>query len=341
MLAAFIVALPSASPARAQEGDGREATPAPRVVLRPERQLLPLTTHAARLLRVRLDVPVEIGEAPPGDLAEGVRVGEIGLVHDGEVLRLVLPAAGDVFFTSELALSPRNRSSAARALALAIESLRDASVEPLPEEAEESRPAPTAADGATRRPSRIVRVLPGGRPWPSNFLPVATPILYLRLIAGVSPIRGTFLFGPGMGLGLCVSSQCAVLEGDLALIPEERQVEEARARYQAINFSARVQLRPFELGAWIPGISFGLLTRVGTATLIGSTGVEQSRVVTNLGARGTIEIALRFLKRFEAVLEGGIDFAIDRARFLRRSGTPVLLEDRWTPWFVFSMRLRP
>jgi len=248
---------------------------------------------------------------------------------------LVLGAEEGISFATQLTL-PRGAGEArVRAVALAIESLRAAAAQGPPAVGEQSETLVRHGSSWT-----LVGGLPRGTPRE----PLAKPTIYLRLLLGVSPLRGTFLVGPGTGLGLCVGPHCVVLEGDLPLVAEERLSEDGTpVAYQAVNFSVRFQLRPFRWGALTPAVTAGLMTRVGTARL---SGASTSTVATSLGVRSTLELAWEFVDRFEAVLEAGADVAINRAAFHRRpagimSGETVFLEDRWTPWFVLSFRLRP
>ncbi len=186
-----------------------------------------------------------------------------------------------------------------------------------------------------------VRLRPDGFPWSrygADRLPFAKPTIYLRALLGLSTVRSAFLIGPGTGLGLCISRHCVVLEGDLPLLPEERSNATYRVRYRFLNFSARFQFRPFQFGSFVPGISFGLVTRIGTASLVGT---DRSQTVTDIGLRATLEAAFRLDRRFEIVLEGGVDYAISRAQFINRLGDVLVLEDRWTPWIITGLRLRP
>ncbi len=161
--------------------------------------------------------------------------------------------------------------------------------------------------------------------------------IYFRLLFGVSPTRGTLLIGPGAGLGLCVGVQCIVVEGDLPVVADSIASGDDVIEYRPVNISVRAQLRPDWSDVIVPGISIGLLTRIGAASVQG-TGATQT--VSNLGLRGTVEVAWRFYAPFEWVLEGGLDLAFSRATFVRVDDT-VLLEDEWTPWIVTSLRLRP
>jgi hypothetical protein len=301
------------------------------LVLRPERGLEPLARQVARMLERRTGFEVVVGGPPPPGLAEAVPRGHVGMaVRDGTLV-IVLGGDHGISYATELDLPARATAAAARAVALAVESLRDASLDA----------PPPAVEGGSRPARRWVyswRFV--GDLFPERSIePIARPTLYLRILVGVSPIHGTFLFGPGAGLGLCVTGHCMVLEGDLPLFPERRRTGDLTTRYRSVNFSVRFQYRPFEFGPFVPGITAGFMTRIGTATI---EELDTSTVATNLGVRGTLELAYRFARRFELVLEAGLDVAISRAEFVRElSDEPLFLEDRYTPWGVLSTRLRP
>jgi len=311
------------------------------ITLRPEAALRPLALRAARVLATRTGVAVDVGEPPPEALIEAIPNGHVAIAMSTDaaspgVVRVVLAGREATFFDGQLRIGERRGSAEARALAIAVESLRDAALTTeLP-----STPPATAA-GAVVRVRRQVRLRSDGFPWSrygADRLPFAKPTIYLRALLGLSTARSTFLIGPGTGLGLCISRHCVVIEGDLPLIPEERANDRYRVRYRFLNFSARFQFRPFQFGAFTPGLSFGFVTRIGTASLVGT---DRSQTVTNMGLRATFEAALRIDRRFEVVIEAGVDLALSRAQFINRAGDVLVLEDRWTPWAITGLRLRP
>ena len=329
-------ALPPGGGAQAVAGTSDEPAlaPAAPLVLRPAPSLLALGRRLAPVLALRVGVPVSVGEPPPPIVVEALPVGHVALVEADARVRIVLVGPGGFTYATEVEPAELRGAAGVRALAFVVESLRESALAGPPRRApraEGSAPATRVSTRArlllsTARATRDVRIL------------IARPTIYLRLLLGVSPVRVTFLIGPGTGLGLCVRADCVVLEGDLPLIPEVRTIAGYETRYRFVNFSVRYQVRPFHLGDFTPGASFGVVTRIGTATL---TETDTSRVVTNLGLRATAEIAWRFVPRFELVLEAGVDLSIDRAKFIRTTGETLILEDRWTPWIVSSVRLRP
>jgi hypothetical protein len=346
----LVASLVGLAPARAFADDphGPDASEARRALsagssltLRPEPALRSLAERAARVLATRTGVIVAVGEPPPSALLEAVPEGHVAIAMRADAeppgeLSVVLAGREATFFDGRLRVSARPGASDARSLAIAIEALRDVALATvLP-----SQP-PQSATGATVRTRHRVRLRPDGFPWSrygADRLPLAKPTIYLRALLGLSTARSTWLIGPGTGLGLCISRHCVVLEGDLPLLPEERANAAYRVRYRFLNFSVRFQYRPFQFGPFVPGLSFGVMTRIGTASLVGT---DRSQTVTDIGLRATLEAALRLDRRFEVVLEGGVDLALSRARFINRAGDVLALEDQWTPWIVTGLRLRP
>lgn len=309
-----------------------DASRAPAIVLRPDAELAALAADVARVLSRRGVDRFEVGEPPPPGVPEAVLTNHLAIVKQDPAIRLVYAGSGGAIFATELELGRSNRAASVRAIALAIESLVDTAREP--------PPASASGEGRTRVRTRVLPAELGdaGEWRRPEILPIAKPTIFLRVLAGVSPLRGTPLIGPGAGLGLCVTVHCVVIEGDLSLIPERRLAPDGKhVRYRSVNASVRLQIRPFDFRVLIPGVTLGFVTRIGNAWV---EGTDDERTVTNLGVRGTAELAWRFARRFEAVLEAGVDLAISRAEFIRYSAS-VFLEDRWTPWIVTSMRLRP
>src|SRR5687768_6216591 len=101
----------------------------------------------------------------------------------------------------------------------------------------------------------------------------------------------------------------------------------------------RAQFRPWRWDDFVPGFTAGILSRFGNAW-IDATGASQT--VTDFGLRGSVELAWVFAAPFEWVIEVGVDFAVNPARFVRGAGLEtVLLEDVVTVWGITSIRLRP
>ncbi len=333
MLALALLGATAASAQDAPEAEpdaSEDAPPVDPLVLRPAPDLRRLSQRVAHTLRRRTGAPVAVGQAPPPEILEAVPGGHVAIARtEGRTaeIRVVFGGEEGISYGTTVFLQSVSGDAAVRAIALAIEALRDAASDgPPPESAEEGSPWVT----------RYTLITP--IPRPRRVEPIAKPTIFLRLLFGYSPTRERVLIGPGAGLGLCVGPHCVVLEGDLPLVPDEATANDgAIITYRPVNVSIRGQFRPNWSDTWIPGASIGFVTRIGNATI---EGTDTSQTVSNLGIRGTLELAWRFLPRFEWVIEGGVDVAISRAQFVR-FGEVVALEDFWTPWFVTSLRLRP
>ena len=208
-------------------------------------------------------------------------------------------------------------------VALAVEALRDEAAIPAP-------PSPPP-------PSNAYVYYEYERP-PVEREMRAVPTLYMKVLAGYSPVRNHWLVGPGAGLGLCIEGHCLVIEADLPLLPEEVRSEELGTfRYRAVSTSLRLQIRPVIREAWSFGLTLGALSRMGNATWVEA---DLRRRATNFGGRASAELAVRLAGPFELVVETGIDLLKDRASF-RHGSNVVFLEDRFTPWTTLSLRMRP
>jgi hypothetical protein len=328
------VALVAASPASAQEviaaaAEGSETREEP-IVLRPAPELRRLSQRVAHTIHRRTGTPVAVGEEPPPEILEAVPAHHVAIARreaNPDEIRVVYGGEEGISYGTTVFLPRLSGDAAVRAIALAIEALSDAAADgPPPEEADEGSPWVTHYT--------LISAIP--RPEPVEA--IAKPTIFIRLLFGYSPTREKVLIGPGAGLGLCVGPHCVVLEGDLPLIPDEATANDgATISYRPVNVSIRGQFRPNWSNTWIPGASIGFVTRIGNASI---EGTDTSQTVSNLGIRGTLELAWRFIPRFEWVIEAGVDVAISRAQFVRY-GEVVALEDFWTPWFVTSFRLRP
>jgi hypothetical protein len=82
------------------------------------------------------------------------------------------------------------------------------------------------------------------------------------------------------------------------------------------------------------------VSRIGTASLVGH---DLRRTTSAFGARTSLELAWRVRGPFELVAEGGLDAMLSdqRGRYRLPTGQEEILEDRWTPWLMLSLRLRP
>jgi hypothetical protein len=102
--------------------------PISRLTLRPAPGLEALARKVARVLALRSHTTVEIGSAPPPGLLEAVSAGNVALERREGSIRLVMGAAFGASFDARVDLLP-NGADDPRALALAIEALRDRAIE--------------------------------------------------------------------------------------------------------------------------------------------------------------------------------------------------------------------
>ncbi len=326
----MFVALFGASSVSAQDSQSEETTSVEPLVLRPTPELRRLSGRVAHTIHRRTGARVILGEEPPPELLEAVPARHVAIARREDnpaEIRVVFGGEEGISYGTTVFLTRLSGDAAERAIALAIEALEDAA---------RDGPPPDTAEHGSAWVTRYTLITPLPRPEPVEA--IAKPTIFLRLLLGYSPTRGQVLIGPGAGLGLCVGPHCVVLEGDLPLVPSETTANDgATVSYRPVNVSVRGQFRPKWSDTWIPGISIGFVTRIGNASIVDT---DISQTVSNLGIRGTVELAWRFIPRFEFVVEAGMDVAISRAQFVRY-GEVVALEDFWTPWFVTSFRLRP
>lgn len=104
--------------------------PNARLTLRPAPEFEQLAIKVARVLTLRGNATVEIGDAPPPGLLEAVAAGHIAIASGATqgAAHLVLGAAMGDSYETTIILSPDGEEDA-RALALAIEALRDRAIE--------------------------------------------------------------------------------------------------------------------------------------------------------------------------------------------------------------------
>ncbi len=326
--------------ARADEPQrSNQLDPAAGLTLRPVPELRSLTERVARMLHVRTGLSVEVGASPPRDLPQAVLASQVAIVREGPEVVVVLVGPGGFVYESRVDL-PAGTDASVRAIGLTIEALRDAAIAGPPPRAE----GPGAVGGA--RVSFVYLEPEGGLFGVRQRVePIARPTIYLRALVGFSTARNTVLLGPGVGVGLCVELSCLVLEGDLPVFPEEHPSpsDDRIVRYRPINLGMRLQIRPFRFDDFVPGLTVGVLTRFGSAWVEEDVVAHlppESQTVTAFGLRGSLELAWVFAEPFEIVLEVGVDFVVNPARFIRM-GQVVLLEDIATLWATTSIRLRP
>ncbi len=316
------------------------------ITVRPGQGSRSFAREVTRVLELRLDVDVTLGEDAHGALLEAVPSGHVGILVDGTRAQVVVAAPEAQVFRTNLELSG-TMAERHRAVALAVEALRDAAIAGPPEG---QRSGQSYALGDDHAVAWVYNEPRGGL---FGELPdsdaIAKPLVYLGFMGGASTERLTALIGPRLGLGLCVFDQCVVIEGDLPVIPEESEAcDGRRVEYRAVSLALRFQLRPLVFGDFSVAVDFGILTRFGLANLLGTTASE---VRTNFGLRTGLELGWRVSGPIELVLEAGFDTAITPAVLIRRNRPPpgvdcppverLFVEDLVTGWGVLAVRLRP
>ncbi|MGE0790634.1 MAG: hypothetical protein AB7S26_33455 [Sandaracinaceae bacterium] len=316
------------------------------LTLRPGRDSRRFAEGVVRELAVRLDVPVSLGEDAVSEILEAVPAGHVGVLVDGERAQVVLAGPEAQVFRSNLTLSG-TRAERIRAVALAIEALRDAAIEG-PPTGRGGRRVTTIGDD-----QEVAWIYEGPRGGLFGELPrqeaLAKPIVSLGVLGGMSTERLTPIIGPRLGLGLCLFDQCLLIEGDLPLVADTSVACDGRQiEYRAVTLSLVFQLRPITIDDWSFAFDFGVLSRFGLASLVG---VESSQVTSNFGLRTAVETAWRFAGPMEMVLELGVDTHTSPAVLIRANRPPpdvtcppietILVEDLVTAWGVLAVRLRP
>ena len=320
------------------------------LTLRPVPRLARLAGAVARTLALRMDVAVSVGDAPPPGLLEAVPSGHVALGRDGGTILLVLAGPEGQVFHGDVPIGREGGSSAVRAVALAIEALRDAALDGPPAGA-----SPTSTRRTFERDGQVVtwiyREREGGLFGPRQ-PPVAEakPAFYLGASFGLATERLNGMVGARLGLALCLHEGCLALEGDVPVLPQESQACDGRQlQYRPVSLGLRFSMRPLNVDDVIFfGFSAGVLTRFGTVNLVG---VDVSRLATDFGLRGGLEVAWRFAAPVELGVEIGGDFHVSPARFTRASRPlpgvdcptieTVLVEDLVTLWAALVVRVRP
>ncbi|MFK7990855.1 MAG: hypothetical protein AB8I08_32850 [Sandaracinaceae bacterium] len=340
--------LAEASTTAAQDGPARLAPTTP-LTLRPTPATRALTRGVARTLGLRLPVAVGVGDDAPPEILEAVPPGHLGIGRDEDRVLLVLAGPEAQVYRSEVEVDTVG-ADAVRSVALAIEVLRDAALEGPPAGSEPRRTQTYTRAGGQSVTYTYLAPEGGLFGPPPDTGALATPMISLAGMVGLSTERLTAIVGPRVVLGLCLGIACVSLEGDLPVLPDESQAcDGRRIEYRPVNLGMRATLRPFDEDGFSAGIVFGLLTRFGVANLIG---VDASRVVSDFGIRGGLEGGVRVSDDFEVFAELGADIHTHPGAFVRapRPGGPmpcdvaverILVEDFVTVWGALGIRLRP
>lgn len=336
----------------------RGELPAPLLTLRPSPELLPLAVEAAEVLELRTGQRVEIGAPPPPGLMEAVPSGHVALAVDSSgTIVIVLGAAGGLSHDTVVRLGGQSGEHVdARAVALAVEALRDLAMESgtvMPTAIADERAgdqveaanvlAPAPTEPAIAEQSEV-RELPvrgelrdegGDHRVGSGFLGEVEPFAYVRAYSGASLASPGPRTGLGTGLGLCVMRQCLVVFGEVPM--NIGPTEPVDTRYQYTTFGSGFYSRPFQWGRFSPGASLGFVTRLGYFEQ--DMGLPGRSLQTDLGARATLELGYEVLTGLDIMAEGGADLILDRLRV--HSGDQAATRgDRFTPWMQGSLRYR-
>lgn len=310
-----------------------------------------LARAVARTLSIRMAVGVSVGEAAPPAVLAAVPSGHCAMAIDDTEVELVLAGPEGQVFRTIVSLEGIRGRAVVRAVALAVEALRDVALEGPPPGTASRRTVTVHGD---RQVTWIYLEPDGGLFGPRERIEAtAKPLVYLGFLGGVSTERLTPQLAPRIGFGLCQDTWCALIEGDLPAFAEETVAcDGRRIQYRPVTLSLRLLLRPITIDDVSLAFGMGILTRFGLANLVG---VDASRLTTNFGLRGSIEIAWRVASPLEIVFDAGLDAHTSPAvltRFPRpppgvRTDCPVgapetvLVEDIITLWGVLAVRLRP
>ena len=336
----------------------------PTLVLRPEPDMREVAEQVANVLELRHGAAVEVGDAPPPGLLEAVPSGHVAIARaEGKVI-LVVGIRGGSFLEAHLPVA-LDGTIDTRAVALALESLHDAALDyavsvaevesarekdrMAQEKAAESAVAPfdaSAAPASAREPAPE----PGEVPPLSDdglprghlvnigspvFLKDVEPFAFVRSYSGASTSSNSVEVGIATGVGVCAVGQCLVLASE---VPMTTAVAHD-LRYRYVTFLASVYSRPFHFGAFTPGVSLGLLSRVGHFNADMGLAESDGRLDTDLGLRGSAELALAVVEYADLMAEAGLDIALDRTR-VSDGTTERSRGQRVSPWLQMAIRVR-
>ena len=327
----------SAQPVLKATGTVARELPEPTVTLRPAPGLEDLAQRVAAVLELRTGHAVEVGDHPPPGLEEAVPAGHVALAFTGEgSIRVVLGTTGGGSFQATVEVDGAS-SPDARAIALAVEALRDEAVDAAGEA--ERAQSQAAAVPAPPQPTPVARAavdLPPPQPAGDRLFSNVDPLVFVRAYGGASTSSSAPMTGLGLGAGLCVLKQCLVIAADFPLGVAEGSADDVR--YQYMTFLSGFYSRPFSFGAFTPGAQIGFLTRVGHFRR--DMGLDDKSLETDLGARGSLELAWEVLGDMDVMAEGGVDATLDRHE-VYVGDVMATRGDRWSPWLQTAVRYRP
>lgn len=339
-----------AAPVGAQQAlattEVRSGVPSALLTLRPEADLRALAVEVADVLELRTGERVEVGDAPPPGLLQAVPAGHMALARRGSTVLLVIGGAGGRSFDASVTLTATKSTAAdARALALAAETLRDTATElarkdeldldfeglATSEEAASENAAPEAQSAMPKRDDGSAASVPS-----RGLLGEVDPLVYVRMYSGASSASSAPMLGVATALGVCVQRHCLFLAGEMPIDVGATGTDDLRYRY--LTFVSGFYSRPFSFDAFTPGASLGFFTRLGHFEE--DMGLGDHGLGTDLGARGSVELAWEFLPGADLMAEGGADVTIDRQYVASGSGM-ITRGDRVSPWMQGALRYRP
>jgi hypothetical protein len=173
------------------------------------------------------------------------------------------------------------------------------------------------------------------RPDLSERLLKVKPRLYFSLYGGASSESRALRTGVGVGGGLCVRGQCLLLNLEYPLpIGMEQGADDVRYRYP--TFSCTFSSQPFTWGPFTPGVSVGVLSRIGQFERDMGLKNYLPGLDTDLGVRGAVEGSFQVLDSVDVVAQAGVDYALDRWQYSDTSRG-----SRVAPWLQAGIRVRP
>lgn len=331
--------------------------PAPvRLTLRPEPELVELSSQVAELLELRSGLRVEVAGPPPPGLPEAVPQGHVAVLRGTGRLQLVIGMAGGRSLEASVQFAPDGAWPEARSLALAVESLEDAAVEQTraseqvrvaeraagPEAAAAAQTA--VADASTVEPFHASPQSPrdegaNGGHEADQAVEGIQPLIHARSYLGGSPASTGAVLGVATDVGLCAIGYCLVIQGEFPLNGENTSAHDVRYRY--MTFGAGLHAQPLRFGRLQPAANLLLITRLGHfgRDMGMDTGSGQG-LDTDLGARASLELGVELFKRFDALVETGVDLTIDGWQ-VSAAGSTLERGERAVPWLQAGVRYRP
>lgn len=338
-----------------------------RLVLRPAAELQALAAAVLGVLELRSGEGVELGDAPPPGLPEAVPAGHVALLPRGARLQLVIGLAGGGSLEAFVSAGAGGALPDPRALALAVESLQDAAIE-------HARAAQLAARQRASEPSPVVGAqqppqgaladagADGSQPVPPEPLRLETPgqlrddgpgaqgeaarggdgiqpLVHARSYLGVTPATTGAVLALATGVGLCAIGYCLVIQGEFPVNGANTSPHDIRYRY--MTFGSGIHAQPLRFGRLLPAANLLLITRLGHFDRdMGMATSGGTALSTDLGARASLELGVELFRRFDALVESGVDFTIDGWQ-LSAAGRTLERGERVVPWLQAGVRYRP